>query len=154
MQLKPTKGAIKDSLQNLAENLEQAYKQTMKRVQSQEKDHKELAEYVLQWIIYAKRPLSTAELPHAIAVRLHTTKLDEDYLPTVHTLLSVCAGLVRLEEKSRVIGLVHETTRAYFEKTKATWFPDAETNIATTCICRVEEGESTMQRSEQRVRKK
>lgn len=62
------------------------------------------------------------------------TKLDEDYVPTVNVLRSVCAGLVTIDEESGIIRLVHYTTHEYFERTKLEWFPNANENITINCI--------------------
>ncbi|RYO73935.1 hypothetical protein DL766_005894 [Monosporascus sp. MC13-8B] len=73
-----TKGDVKDALQNIArgENkLDKAYEQTMKRVKSHE-NRSRLAERTLAWIFHAKRPLSTTELLHALAVKPSMSALD------------------------------------------------------------------------------
>ncbi|RYP21890.1 hypothetical protein DL765_001966 [Monosporascus sp. GIB2] len=132
-----TRGDIKDALQNIAKGenkLDKAYEQTMKRIKESQENRSRLAERALAWIFHAKRPLSTTELLHALAVKPSMSTLDEDYLHDPETVLSVCAGLVRLDEKSQIIDLVHKTTRDYFEMTKETWFPDAESGITTTCV--------------------
>ena len=136
LQSQETKGELKEALYNLAKGknkLDEAYRGTMERVQSQEESPRRLAMQTLAWIFHAKRPLSTEELLHALAVRRTTSMLDENYIPKVGRLLSVCAGLVRLDEKSKIIDLIHKTTRDYFEITKDTWFPDAESDITTIC---------------------
>jgi hypothetical protein len=49
-------------------------------------------------------------------------------------MVSVCAGLVTIDEESEIIRLVHYTTQEYFEETQRQWFPDAQTNITTICV--------------------
>ena len=49
-------------------------------------------------------------------------------------MVSVCAGLVTVDEDSNIIRLVHYTTQEYFERTQTVWFPNAESNITTTCV--------------------
>jgi ankyrin repeat protein len=132
-----TEGDVRDALGNLAKGenkLDQAYAQTMIRIQSQEECSKQLATRSLTWIVHAKRQLSIEELQHALAVRPNTSRLDQSYCPRVKRLLSVCAGLVRLDEKSQIIDLVHKTTRDYFDLNKRTWFPDAESDITTASV--------------------
>jgi hypothetical protein len=132
-----TKGEVKETLRGIAKGenrLDKAYEQTMKRIESQEMNRSRLAQRVLACIVHAKRPLSIAELQDALAVRPFMLTLDRDYLYDVETLLSVCAGLVRLYEKSQIVDLIHKTTRDYFEMTKETWFPNAETEFTTTYV--------------------
>ena len=49
-------------------------------------------------------------------------------------MVSVCAGLVAVDEASKIIRLVHYTTQEYFDRTRERWFPAAEANIATICV--------------------
>ena len=113
---------------------DQAYKEAMDRIRGQIIDSQELAKQVLSWITYAKRPLTTSELRHALAVEVGEPQLDEENLPEIQDVVSVCAGLVTVDEESDIIRLVHYTTQEYFERTQMTWFPDAQGDIATTCI--------------------
>jgi hypothetical protein len=83
----------------------------MERINSQVIDFKELARQVLSWIICAKRPLTTLELQHALAVEVGKTKLNKHNLPEIEDMVSVCAGLVTVDEESDIIRLVHYTTQ-------------------------------------------
>jgi hypothetical protein len=74
------------------------------------------------------------ELRHALAVEIGAPKLDEENLPEIEDMISVCAGLVIVDKKSDTIRLVHYTTQEYFERTQGNWFSDTETNIAKACI--------------------
>ncbi|KAI9765366.1 MAG: hypothetical protein M1840_007446 [Geoglossum simile] len=133
----PTKGDIKQALQHLAkgiDGLDETYKQAMERIEGTGSRVQELAKYILAWIIHAKRPLSTAELQHALAARPRTKNLDIDYLPSVRVLLSVCAGLVTIDKRSGIVRLVHYTTQEYFERTWTSWFPNAQMDITNACV--------------------
>ena len=106
----------------------------MDRINGQTADQKELAKQVLSWITCAKRPLTTSELRYALAVEIGKPELDEDNLPDIEDIVSVCAGLVTVDEVSNIIRLVHHTTQEYFVRTQNHWFPDAETDITATCV--------------------
>ena len=114
--------------------LDLAYKDVMERIKRQQPGFRRLAEKVLLWITCAKRPLTTLELQHALATVVGDTKLDKDNLERTERMVSVCAGLVTVDEESGIIRLVHYTTQEYFERTKEHWFPDAESEITKTCI--------------------
>ncbi|KAF2798744.1 ankyrin, partial [Melanomma pulvis-pyrius CBS 109.77] len=137
LKVQPTKGHIKEVLQHIGkgiDGLDSTYKQAMERIEDQGKPTRELANSILGWIIHAKRPLSTVELQHALAIRPHTKWLDADYLPSAHVLRSVCAGLVTVDEDSDIIRLVHYTTQQYLEKTWTSWFPNAQIDITNACV--------------------
>jgi ankyrin repeat protein len=133
----PTKGDIKQTLQHLAkglDGLDKTYEQAMERINNQGIRIRGLANRILAWITHAKRPLSTAELQHALCVRPGTAGLDKDYLPSVQSLRSFCAGLVTIDEQSGIVRLVHYTTQQYFERKWTSWFPDAQTDITNVCV--------------------
>ncbi|CVL03942.1 related to ankyrin [Fusarium proliferatum] len=112
----------------------QAYQTAMERITSQSPSHRDLAKRVIAWIIYALRPLTVEELRHALAVEVGKAELNRDALPETSIILQVCVGLVTVGESDGIIRLVHYTTQEYFEKTKTTWFPEAENEITTTCV--------------------
>jgi Ankyrin repeats (3 copies) len=114
--------------------LDSAYKEAMERIQGQVADSQELAKQVLSWIACAKTPLTTLELRHALAVEIGEPELDEENLPDVEDIISVCAGLVTVDEESDIVRLVHYTTQEYFERTWVSWFPNAQTDITKTCV--------------------
>ena len=85
----------------------------MERIEGQVIHQNELAKQVLSWITCAKRPLTTAELQHALAVEVDEAELDEENVPQIEDMVSVCAGLVTIDEESDIIRLVHYTTQDY-----------------------------------------
>jgi hypothetical protein len=91
----------------------------MERINGQVEDHKKLAKQVLLWITCTKRPLTTSELQHALAVEIGESQLDEENLPNVEEIMSVCAGLITVDIESSIIRLVHYTTQVYFEQTQS-----------------------------------
>ncbi|CAM1501783.1 Fc.00g037670.m01.CDS01 [Cosmosporella sp. VM-42] len=113
--------------------LSQAYQQAMERINDQRLSLRELAKQALSWITCAKRPLTTLELQHALAVEIGEPELDEGMILDIDDVVSVCAGLVTVDAKSRIIRLVHYTTQEFLEATQNQWFPDAETYVATVC---------------------
>ena len=106
----------------------------MQRIEGHDKDSRQLAMDVLSWIVCAKSPLNTSELQHALAVEAGEPGLDECNLPQVEDMVSVCAGLVTVDEESGIIRLVHYTMQEYFQQTQAHWFPDAEADITRICV--------------------
>ncbi|KAF5013238.1 hypothetical protein FDECE_752 [Fusarium decemcellulare] len=93
-----------------------------------------LALRVLSWISCASRELTIYELQHALALGDDDTELHEDSIPEVDLLISVCCGLVTVDEAGRIIRLVHYTTQNYFQKSQHRHFPGAQAYIAKQCI--------------------
>ncbi|KAL7793811.1 hypothetical protein V8C37DRAFT_409391 [Trichoderma ceciliae] len=94
----------------------------------------QLALSALLWITYAKRPLTIVELQHALGVEPGESAFDEQNLPDIELLVSVCAGLVTIDNDSNIIRLVHYTTQEYLQQTHEKWFPEPQSEITTTCI--------------------
>lgn len=88
----------------------------MERINGQKEGFQNLVIKVLAWIICIKKPLSTSELQHALAVKVGEAELDRGNLPQIEDIVSVCAGLVTIDEQSNIIRLVHYTTQDYFEQ--------------------------------------
>jgi hypothetical protein len=88
----------------------------------------------LSWITCAKRPLTTSELQHALAVEKGDPELNKDKFPQIEDMVSVCAKLVTVDKESNIIRLVHYTTQEYFKRTQGKWFPNIETNITVICV--------------------
>jgi hypothetical protein len=129
--------AIRAALERLpkgSEAYDQAYREALERIEGQVADSCVLAKQVLSWITCAKRPLTTLELRHALAVEVDETELDKTNFPDTEDMVSACAGLVTIDEESNIIRLVHYTTQEFFERTWEEWLPNAQNDIAMSCV--------------------
>ncbi|OCK73256.1 hypothetical protein K432DRAFT_340557, partial [Lepidopterella palustris CBS 459.81] len=137
---KNTKKEVKSALRLFKENQEKldkvydkAYTDALRRIDAQLPGKRRLAKKVLSWITYAERPLTPGELCHALAIELG--KLDEDdILEDESRIVSICAGLVTVDEKTNIVRLVHYTAQKYFERIREIWCTYAQLKIATTCL--------------------
>jgi ankyrin repeat protein len=134
---KKTTTRLKSALDNLSHGsgaLGDAYDKAIDRINGQVHDDCTLAKNVISWISYAQRPLTTEELRHALAVETGDEDFDPENTTDVEDILSVCAGLVTVDEESQVIRLVHYTTQEYLEGIRKDWHPRAQHKIANTCL--------------------
>ncbi|KAF2967480.1 hypothetical protein GQX73_g6090 [Xylaria multiplex] len=134
---KDTPKAMRKALQGLvtgADAYNIYYEHAMERVEGQLEEQTKRAKQVLSWVTCAMRPLTILELQHAVALEPDELGHDEDNMPQVEDMISVCAGLVAVDEESRIVRLVHYTTQEYFARTQSKWFPDAQLSITITCI--------------------
>jgi len=133
---KLTVGDLNSALQNLPQGSDAydvAYRAAMERILSQGKGSSEMAKKMLAWILCARRPLSTLELLHALAVEPGDTEIDEDNILETEQLLTICAGLVRIDEHSHTVGFIHFTMQEYLQRNRERWLPFANVEIARTC---------------------
>ena len=130
---KTTLRKVKAALSSLPEELDRTYDQVLQRIHAKGTDHAVLALKVLGWMRYAARPLGARELQHALAVEPGDAQFDEDGIPDISLVLSVCAGIVTVRE-NRTVGLVHYTAQEYLERRSLDFFPNAQTEIARICL--------------------
>jgi len=128
---KHNRRAVLVALETLPNELNDTYDEVMKRIFSQDEEEVDLAKRVLGWLLYAKRPLTTGELQHALSVTPDSRELDEAALTEEGDLISVCAGIVTIERETNIIRWVHYTTQKYFERVG---LPDAQADIAMVCL--------------------
>ncbi|KAK8925489.1 Ankyrin repeat domain-containing protein 50 [Metarhizium anisopliae] len=114
--------------------LANAFDDAMQRVNAQSPGRRELALQVLGWITFAWRPLTTLELRYALAVEINKPEFDENNLADIQDLVSVCAGLVTIDEESMAIRLVHYTLQEYLENTRDKWFRNPQAQMALKCV--------------------
>jgi hypothetical protein len=100
--------AVRDALDILPTEVDATYSEAMHRITAQSKDDKDLAESILVWVIYARRPLSLRELQHAIASLPSMTDIGPESLVPEMLLTSVCAGLVAIDEYQSIVRLVRK----------------------------------------------
>ena len=132
---KITRRKIKAALNTLPEGLYEIYDEMMKRIQLQNpKDHADLAVKVLGWIFFTLRPLTIQEVQHALAIEPGDDDLDESGIPSVDLLISVCAGMVTVNEESNTISLVHYTAQEYFQQGGIKAFQAISTEVAQVCL--------------------
>ena len=109
----------------------------MKRIELQSADNKNLALQLLSWIVHAFRPLCLAEIQHAMAIddlEPEDRLVSHDSLTPQDILVDVCAGMVRVDEESGIVRLIHYTTQKYFEGKGSEHFPRAHHDIGVRCM--------------------
>ncbi|KAJ7270190.1 ankyrin repeat-containing domain protein [Mycena rebaudengoi] len=130
---KHTVKAVRKALINMPSDLTLVYDEVMQRIEAQGEDDRTLAYRTLSWIYNAKRLLLVSELREALAVEAGTHKLDLDNILDMVTVLSVCVGLV-IVDQYHIVHLIHHTLQDYLDQIQARKFARAQTEITTTCI--------------------
>jgi ankyrin repeat protein len=128
---------VRKSLGELPEKLDDIYHEAMKRIKQQDADDECFALRLLSWIVYSVRPLDLTEIRHAMAIddlAPVDRSVPQDILTPPAILVNACAGIVRLDEETNTIRLIHETTQKYFERTGSDHFPRARHDIGVACI--------------------
>ncbi|KAJ9270260.1 hypothetical protein DTO212C5_3754 [Paecilomyces variotii] len=133
----PSVKSIKTALSRLQSGsgaYDNAYQKAMERIEHQIAGQASLAKRLLSWLTFAQRSLTLTELQHALAVETDQSFFDDENLPDIEDMISVCAGLVTYSEESHIIALVHYTAKEYFEREWSSWFPHAQGDIGRICV--------------------
>ena len=125
---------IYKALKRLPEKLNDTFDDAINRTAAQPEEYSTLANQVISWIFYAKRPLQVAELREALSVEPEDMKLDRSGCHEVELSLDVCCGLVSIDEQDNVIRLVHYSFQQYLENHWETDCPSAKKGIAMSCL--------------------
>ncbi|KAH8700392.1 hypothetical protein BGW36DRAFT_425219 [Talaromyces proteolyticus] len=140
---------LKRTLNSLPQSLEETY---TKIISSIDTSHKRYTLQVLQWLVYAKRPPSIAELVEVLAV--DTEKKEQrpffdikNRFPNPHDILKICSNLIVVEADvwdhpgSEKVKLSHASVRDYLvsEEFKARFgdimqADNANAEIASVCL--------------------
>jgi len=94
-------------------HLGDAYAATLGRVRAQKGSRSRLGTEALMWVLNSERPLKTSELCHALGVKIGSTNLDLENIPTIRALLGCSLGLITVEASSDTVRLVHITLQQY-----------------------------------------
>ncbi|KAL8778704.1 MAG: hypothetical protein Q9213_007291 [Squamulea squamosa] len=129
---KTSPGAVRRSLGSLPDDLTDIYTAALARIGDQSEEHRSLAHRILEWVTFAKQPLSLRSLQYALAIESGQTEFDEELMPDKEIMFNVCAGLIVHDTQSDVVRLVHHTAQEHFVAKNR--FPDAHSNITKTCL--------------------
>jgi hypothetical protein len=104
----PNRAAVLGALERLPTEIHGAYDTVMERIKQQGQSDETLAKNVLLWVAQARRPLSVGELQHALAVLPGMKEMNTDHVTDEDILISVCAGLVVIDEQQSIVRFVRK----------------------------------------------
>jgi ankyrin repeat domain-containing protein 50 len=99
---------LREALEVLPKEMDEAYDETMSRIEAQPEEDRKFAKHLIAWIVHAFRPLSLEAIQHALAVTPKTNSIDPDDLVDGDILLSLTAGLVVIDAEQSVLRLIRK----------------------------------------------
>ena len=99
---------ILDTLKAFPSDIKDVYHQTWSRILNNTPNNVRLAKTVLVWVSYAARSMTIEELRHAVATHPDTHKFERKRLVSPALLLSLCCGLVTVEEETKLVRLIRK----------------------------------------------
>ena len=114
-------------------DLKDVYGATVERIKEQGGEKSRLGMATLMWVSHSERLLQLDELFHALAVKIGSTDLDPERIPSVETLLNCCLGLVVVDRGASTVRLIHFTLQEYLS-TYPDLFGATHSMMAETCL--------------------
>lgn len=125
---------MEDALEMLPRDLDDAFAETLQRIQKQPDGQDTLGMKTLLWIAHARRPLLVTELSEALAIKPGSTSLNPRFRESQKRMVDCCYGLVTVDDKSSIIRLVHFSVQEYLYKFQKELFADGERTVAEGCL--------------------
>lgn len=144
-------GEVRRTLQAFPFKIEDAYLQTWDRILKQSAVQVALAKTALIWVLNSARSMTVEELERAVATSRENHNFEQDWLVPGVTLISLCRGLLTMEEESRLVRLVRKlhsnslpltltcnlsdyTARGTLEGLLSSSFPHPHSLLAAVCM--------------------
>lgn len=105
-------GDVEDVLASIPSDLNGFYGRIVENMKAQSSCWR-ITQRALQWIVYAFRPLTVEELHAAIACEFNSSRAIEKF---ELILRGGCGLLIRVDEESREVTLIHTTVKEYLLK--------------------------------------
>jgi hypothetical protein len=111
-----------------------AYRKTMERIESQEPESKAYGTNSLMIVSCSRRPLSSEELLWALAIEPDGNDVSEEDVQDIEDVVSVCAGLLTVDNENKLVRLVHKSAQEYLTRHRDQRFPSAHASRARICL--------------------
>ncbi|CAE7007412.1 hypothetical protein PTNB73_00048 [Pyrenophora teres f. teres] len=125
---------VRQRLNTLPTEVYDFYEKALARIEDYFEEDRQLVKMALAYIFCAKRPLTLEELQHALGIEAEDTEIDESALPEMDILFNISVGLIRVNEKSNVVALVHHTLQEYLAKHPSKLGHQPEAEVSKTCL--------------------
>ncbi|KAI5781717.1 ankyrin repeat-containing domain protein [Peziza echinospora] len=113
---------VRNALAKLSLTHDSTYDSALQRIRNQETPKADLACLVILWVTFCAKPLCMTGLRYALQFTGKDVSsgpnvaLEESALVFPQRILTVCGGLIIVDERSERVQLVHETAHVYFSK--------------------------------------
>ena len=107
---------VMEALREAPQGLPEMYGRSLDAIDQMPPKHTQIAYRILQWILFALRPLSLDELCTAVGVEPGVSNIRQ-LQKSENMLLQLCKSLVEIDQLSRTVRLVHASVRDYLLST-------------------------------------
>jgi ankyrin repeat protein len=129
--------SLQESLLILPTTLTQQYDEVMATYMQSYEDGQSsvmtLAKQVLKWLVFSKRQLTFSELQYALAIDSECPQFNLGKLPTIEDIPN-SGGMININRETKTVRIHHSQVEDYLRQTMERWCPEAEREIAQTCV--------------------
>ncbi|KAH6904016.1 ankyrin repeat-containing domain protein [Coprinopsis sp. MPI-PUGE-AT-0042] len=125
---------VEETLQAFPTDIKAIYAKTWEQIIAQAPKQSNLAKLVLLWITHADGEMTIDTLRRAVATCPETYAFEPKRMVPEALLLSVCCGLVSVDKKTRLVRLIHYTTREAILPRILDLFPVPHAPLGHVCI--------------------
>ncbi|KXX73563.1 Vegetative incompatibility protein HET-E-1 [Madurella mycetomatis] len=129
-----TIGEMEDRLDNMSRGLDEAFAETISRIQSLPESRRRIGMGVLMYLAHARRPMTVSQLSDVLAMRPGQRTINVKYRPSAKVLLECCQGLVTIDPETQNARVAHYAVQEYLVAHSASLFPRAGANLAIQCL--------------------
>lgn len=124
---------MEDRLADLSHSLNDAFADTISRIQRLPESRSRLGMDALKWLTHTTEAMREEELSDALAVHKKQSAVNVKYRPTTKTILECCQGLATVDADG-CVRLAHYAIQEYLAENSEDLFPRAEATLAVTCL--------------------
>ncbi len=126
-----------EALRHLPEGIDAVYSRSMARIEATKQPRRDRILRLLQWVVYASRPLTVTELETALAITPHEEVFKPGNKPKVGRLfLDYCTSLLELDEETDTLQCIHATVKDFLTESPQSRLADMESAHAyAASIC-------------------
>ena len=125
--------ALELAIPRLPDSRDSIYDDALDRINRQDQDDKKIGCRVLTWVSQSPEPLTIKQLQFAVLIEPGNTHIDVRLLDTPEYILSKCAGLVQVDDTSKIVRFAHGTVYDYFIR-KPTQLGNDTSMLALSCL--------------------
>ena len=121
------------SLLSLPQNVSNAYKEIMERIERRGSMVKDFALRILLWVFNAKRPLQMKELCELLSIKPGDKDICEKWCPKEERVVDVCESLIIYDKSSGTVRFTHHTVNEFLHECGNNYLPHVS-YLADICI--------------------
>ncbi|KAH6902564.1 hypothetical protein BKA70DRAFT_1434895 [Coprinopsis sp. MPI-PUGE-AT-0042] len=100
-----------ETLDQFPADIDAVYMNTWQRIVSQPPGHANVAKQALLWVLHADGVMNIDVLRHALATSPDTYAFQPKRMVLASVIVSICCGLIEVDEKTGHVRLIHYTTK-------------------------------------------